>query len=367
MILDKETFIDALKRLKPVIPDKSTIQVLTHVLIDPCVDKDTGAKTEYVRLMGTNLNNGLSIDIKGEWEDKAGICLPYKRLLEIVSELPTDDVTITIGEGHKAVITSGKAKFKISGIDPEDFPNFPDIEGEKIALDPALIGKVAYAVSGDDRRPNMCGAYLQSDEKISLVATDGHMLSWIDTGINGAGPGIIIPGEALKVLKSMEVEEVEYTHSFLKASTENTVYYSRLIEGDYVNFRRVIPGDENDKHVTIDRACLLEAVRRVAICAPELDKKIRLTVGADTVRVKSFTPEGSGDETLEAEVSGIDGEFGVSLNHEYTTKTLTYVSGGKVTLKFKDPVSAILVAGDESEDPEKPKHTTILMPIRETD
>ncbi len=364
--INKSEFHQAIQNIIGVIPVKTTVPILSNVLLDLQDNKLT--------LTGTDLEVSISTNIDVRGEEDGAVAIPAKVLNEIVRELPDIPLELTSDEDCKVSINTEKGFYKLSGDAKEDFPktSIEDtsssfvMESDRFKY---MINKTLFAVSTDELRTTLMGVYLKVlENQLRLVATDGHRLvkvEYEDSFSSDFQGEAIIPTKALnlllKNLQSAEQINVKVSDDHLIFELEKTVIYSKCIEGQFPNYERVIPVD-NDKKLTVNRELISQSVRRVAIFSNSITHQIRLSFGDNMVNIQSEDIEFGGEakESVEADYTSEAMEIGY--NATYLLDILRHLDTDEVVFQIKDPTSAATVCPtvqNENED-----LLMLLMPIR---
>jgi DNA polymerase-3 subunit beta len=355
-----------LEVLQGVVERKNTVPILGNVLLS--------ADHEGLELMATDLEVSVRSRTEATVKNPGGISVSARKLYEIVRLLPENDVTIKDDGQNWVTVTCSKSRFRIMGLAKEDFPTLPTsgkttkyrISGSLIRR---MIEKVIFAVTPDDSRFALNGALLLLGRKtITLVASDGFRLAHVSEPFEGKGPAederVLVPrkalGEIARIMASSE-EDLFYcrkeNHLFFDIG--RTHMATRLLEGTFPNFEKVIPKG-NDKKVEFDRGTLTTALTRVSVLANERSRAIKLSMKGGKAEVSSRNPEmGEASETLNSDYTGDDVEIG--FNAKYLLDFLAVVGTDKVVLELKDEVSqGILRPGSGSSE----DYTYVVMPMR---
>ncbi len=363
--INKNDFIKVLQRIQGIVEKRNTMPILANVLIE--------VKDSYVTLIATDLEIYIKDTCQVDVKEEGTVTVNARKLFEIIKQLPDDQVNISVKEGEKLTIKSGRARFNIVGLPSKEFPPFPSIEEDKIVnIGPEtlkdMVDKTSFAVSTDETRYNINGFYLEKDDgSIKMVTTDGHRLAMIDKNnkdIFIEEKGVILPRKGVLELRKL-LEEKEGSYSFGvtdKSATmkrNDTVVNIRLIEGEFPDYKQVIPKD-NDKNVVADRAGLLESLRRVSILSSDKIKGVKFTLSKDVLVLSSSSPDiGDAREELVVEYDGDDLE--IAFNAKYFIEALDAVNDEKVELKLKDQLSPGVLMPVEKKGG---GYTYIVMPMR---
>ncbi|MGH7932414.1 MAG: DNA polymerase III subunit beta, partial [Candidatus Binataceae bacterium] len=312
------------------------------------------------------------------------LTLNARKLFEIVREAESEEVAFKTLDGDWVEIKCGRARFKMMGLDPRSFPAMPaqasrqDAEptrkGVKADLKiPAavlagMIDKTIFAVSPDEARYNLSGVFIEAPGPGSarMVATDGHRLSLIEREVPGFAMqgGAIIPRKGLTELRKLldqagdgEAQLVlDGQLAWLKhGATEVSM---RLVEGEFPDYREVVPKDSRYQ-ITVARDALLAAIKRAAIFSNERYHGVKLGLSSGTLTVSSTSPEmGEASETVDVDFNGDD--FSIGFNAAYLQQMLNVIApGNDVALGLSDEVSPGVV-----KTPADTQFTYVVMPMR---
>jgi DNA polymerase III subunit beta len=379
--IQKRDFLKGLNAVQSVSGRRSTLPILSHVLLE--------LKKDSLFLTGTDLETGIREELpaQGEIEGKASVSA--KKLYEIVRELPEDIIHLQKKENHWMTLRCGRTHFNLAGLDPEEFPALPAFQEELFSKCPSalfieMIEKTAFAASNEESRYHLNGVLLtqvvpsgtevspdvQGKKTLRMVATDGHRLSLIDRDgipVEGLEKGIIIPKKGIleirKLLQDRSGEEnfevyFNPTHGFLKVG--KSLMIIRLIEGEFPDYQQVIPRD-NQRKVIMDKTMVHGCLRRVSTMASERVEGVKLSLKPNLLELASYNQD-YGDAREEVEVA-YDGEpMEVGFNARYLLEALSVIGPEQVSLELKDGGSpGILRPPDGSGHPEQ---VCIIMPMR---
>jgi DNA polymerase-3 subunit beta len=338
--------------ISSVVPSKTTMPILSTVLIT--------ADGEGIELSATDLDISVTSKIKGTSDEGGKIAAPARKIAEIVKSLMGDEVVLDV-TGEKLTIICGKSRFVINGRSAEDFPKIPKQESKSsFAIDPEL--------SNDLTRPQLCGVLWELDrDGISMISTDGHRLAKVDAKMKLGDvqkTAVIVPPKALSMLKLYsEGEEkiaVNLGENSISFSMSESSIYSRLLEGPFPNYTKVIP-EGNEKELIVDRQRLSDATKRVAILSDALTHQIVFSIEKDKLKLNVSTQEiGEAHEEIEA---SFDGEpFDIGYNANYVLDILRTMESENVAFRLDRPDNAGMV--EPVETAEDINQTCIIMPLR---
>ncbi len=370
--ISKSLFHDSLNKVIGVVPQKTTISILTCILLD--------LNENRLSLTGTDLEISIKTSIQVDGQEDGVVAVPAKILADIVRELPDIPLNLSTEAGNKLVLKTEKGEYKISTQPKEDFPKISiEEDGHKFDLATELLvrmtNKTIFAVSMDELRPALTGINMEiSPNELRFVATDGHRLSKI-TAADFKGPeelqkNLIIPTKTLHLLlKNADPEEQESVHiqmgeDHIVFLMEKTTIYSKLINGTYPNYERVIPTD-NDKELIVDKDLFISTLRRVSIFSSSLTHQVRLILSTSEMTIRSEDIEfgAEGREKIPATFSGSKDKYlQIGYNSHYLLDILRHIDHEQVVFKVKDNISSAIIYPAEQNENET--HIMLLMPIR---
>lgn len=338
--VQRETLLGALQIVQNVVSTRTTLPILGNVLMK--------AENGSLSLATTDLDTGIRTEIETTIEKSGSITLPARRLFSIIRELGANEVTLEVDAKQSASIKAGNSFFKIMGLPEEDFPPFPKAEGasifkmeQKTFRD--MLRKTSYAMSSDESRYVLNGALLSFKEnKLTVVATDGRRLALVDQEMETTNElDAILPSKAVnELLRTLTDEgdvEIALSENQVSFVLGRTTLVSKLIEGNYPNYRQVIPSETNER-VTIERELLLSSVRRVSLLAGEKSNSVKFGFRKNELEISANTPDvGEAKETLAVKYSGK--EFSTAFNPNYLADPLRVLGTDEVFFDFTDELS----------------------------
>jgi DNA polymerase-3 subunit beta len=365
--IQTEELTKGLYRAQGIVEKKTAMPILSNVLFSAAAGK--------LSISATDLEVGMVGDHQAEVIKEGRITVSARHLYDIIRSLPKGTVRIKRMENNWAEIQSGNVEFKMLGMAPEDFQNLPDVTKAKLfPVLPAdlkrMIDKTIFAVSNDETRYNLNGAFLEKigDAGFRMVATDGHRLSMLDCPLAAPkakvtfGEGVIIPKKGLMEMKRLlEAEEGDCELGLdgnnLVFKMSNLTVIMRLLDGQFPEYRHVIPDSLKNK-LTLERKSFTDSLRRISILSSDrtLAVKLRLTKGK--LQVTTSNPDlGEAREDIAIEFSGP--ELVVGFNARYLIDALTSIDSENVELCLDDDLSpgVLRPAGDAA-------FTCVVMPMR---
>ena len=362
----KREFFEALQKVIGVVPQKTTISILTCVLMD--LDGDT------LNMTGTDLEISITTSLQVSGHEKGAAAIPAKILLEIVRELPDVPLHIQDDSSNKIIIKTEKGEYKIATQPKEDFPKIAVEEGEfSFIMDAGLLSrmveKTIFAVSIDELRPALTGINMELyPNEIRMVATDGHRLAKVSK-VNfpvkrDIEKNLIVPTKTMTLLMKNPQNsgvKIQIGEDHVVFYLENSVVYSKLINGAFPNYDRVLPKD-NDKELRVNRDLLIAALRRVSIFSSSLTHQVRLILSRHEMTIRSEDIE-FGAEAKEVIPSQFSDEWmQIGYNSNYLMDVLRHVDTEEVVFELKDGNNSAIITPAATEEGDSVLY--LLMPIR---
>ncbi len=363
--LAKSKLANCLQSVLQVVPSKSTLPILTNVLIEALDTK--------LKISATDLDISITGTVECEVIKKGSAALPARILFEIVKELPEGDLTVE-STNNRVELKIANGSYKIAAVSPEDFPKLPAVNTKKeIKINAPdlvkMIRRTTFACSVDETRPALNGVLWQTKgEKMQMVATDGHRMakaSVENLKLKGLNEDVIIPPKVLNLIPKFSEGQGEdagiiFGENNIIFNLGETVLTSRLIEGPYPNFEQVIPTN-NDKTMRIAKADLGGAVRRVSILSNALTHQVKLGLKKSNLKLSTSNADlgGEGVEALDCDYDGEPVEIGYNANYLY--EILSKIDGEEVVFELSSPVAAgVMYSPNVSKD----DFLCLIMPLR---
>ena len=367
--IERAKLLKTLSHVQSIVEKRNTIPVLSNVRIE--------ALGDGISFKATDMDTEITEIADAKIAETGATTAPAHMLYDIVRKLSDgSEVEITFpDEKGQLTIASGRSKFSLSTIGVEDFPV---ISGDKLPINFTMkkdelkdvIDRTKFAVSTEETRYYLNGVYMHAKKEgeakvLRVVATDGHRLACVETPLpKGAEDlaGVIVPRKTIteirKLLDDNNADHITVSMSDNKVrfAFEDVTLTSKLIDGTYPDYERVIPTD-NDKNLEIGVKELSSAVDRVSVVA-ERTRAIKMITGTAKVTITTSSPDlGSAQEELEAKYEGETVEIGY--NFRYLLDILNEVKGDSVRISFADASSPSVI-----HDTTDSSAIYVLMPMR---
>tara|TARA_B100000945_G_scaffold317089_1_gene319261 strand:+ start:170 stop:1279 length:1110 start_codon:yes stop_codon:yes gene_type:complete len=360
----KNELQEALQKLSKATPLRSTLPVLSCVLITATNEKTT--------LVATDLELTIEINLSVSIEEEGGAAVPLKQLYDITNEFPDGTrITISIDNKNKIEISTLSGSYDLMGKQKEEFPTTPKVdETKKIQILGSVLREVInstlFAVSKDDLKPSLTGVLFRFNANgLTVVATDGHRLvKIVDNNyktdlFNG---DIVVPRKFLSYLSNYLGEKEVFLsigETHLTARIEKDTIISRTIGEVFPDYESVIPSDNNNK-LTVDKKTLLGAIKRVSIFSNKSTHQVAFNISRGQFFITTEDPESS-SRAKEEVIATYEGEdLIIGYNGEYLKDVINHVSGDEVSIKLNTPISATLFIGPGKDE----NKIMLLMPVR---
>jgi DNA polymerase III subunit beta len=369
--VSKAEFQKGLARIQSIVEKRNTMPILANVLLEASGKGESGR----LELAATDLEVGIRGSHSCDVQKPGGVTASAKKLYEIIRELPDESVRVEVSSNAYLTIRCARAEFTLAGTTADEYPTLPTLSPEKVVTVQAavlgeMIERTMYAASSDETRYNLNGVYLERIDdtgKVRMVATDGHRLAYVDRALGpdleGFASGVIIPRKGLAELKRLvdeeDADEVQLgfeANSGLARKGDVTLVM-RLIEGEFPNYRQVIPTDSTQR-LTLPTEHLVHALRRVALLSAERSRAVKFELADGRLCLSSNNPD-LGDAREELDVDYAGEPLGIAFNARYLMDALAVVGAKEVQLSFKDPLSPALLTPTDDSDA-----LAVVMPMR---
>lgn len=356
-IVSTTSLLRNLQMVNGVISSSTVLPILEDFLFE--INKNS------LTISGTDLETSISTTLEIESKSDGKVAIPARILVDYLKTLPEQPLTISINEDTFGVeITTDKGKYKLNGENGNDFPRIPTAENvTELSLSTGIlqkaINKTLFAVSNDELRPQMTGVLFQlNSEGITFVATDAHKLvKYQRTDATVAeSSSFIVPKKALNLLKGIlpgEETQVQIAYNSSNAffSFNNIHLICRLIDARYPDYNAVIP-TENPNNLLVNRADLLNTLRRVMIFSNKTTHQVVLKLNGNTLNVSAQDLDFSNEakETLDCQYKGEDLEIG--FNARFLLEMLNAMDNEEVNIELSTPNRAGILLPTETEEGE---------------
>lgn len=362
--VERASFLDAVLKMQKTVGLKSSMPVLEGILLS--------AEKGLLTLSSYNLEMGMKKEIYASCEEEGDIVINARLLAEIIRKLKGIDVEVECDERLVCHIRSGEAVFDIMGMDANDFPEMPSLtDGENLKILGEdfceMVKGTIFAVSQiEGTRPILTGINISVKNNIlQFVAIDGYRLAIRRKKVDiDNDTEFIVSGKALnevvKLIDETDEEiEIKVGKRLILFKIAGYVFISRLLEGEFVNFEKIIP-TECKQSTVIDGEEIIDCVERVSLLINDtFSTPIRFSFTKDELVLSCATTLGRAKEKMNISLDGE--EFEMGLNSRYLLEALKACDGGKILFKFNGSNAGVTVTPAENKDDEM---LYLIMPMR---
>jgi DNA polymerase-3 subunit beta len=369
LTVERATFLPELTLLQGVIERKSTIPILSHVLLD--------ARDGKVHLTATDLDVTIRSQAPATVAVAGSVTIPAKKLFELVRSLPDAPIRMRLGENNSLLVDCARSSFRLIALSAADYPTLPTIERGATASASFsnfrnAVARVIFATSQEEGRFQISGGLLKlRDSSADIISTDGHRLALVEFQLAKAPskklpPAILIPKKALAELNRFDAPE---DTEIVFGSAENHLFFQvgnrellcRSLDLKFPDYEKVI-SRENDRKVQLGAAELAGALKRVALFAADRSRAIRVACADGEIALSCANPDlGEAKESIAVSYNGPS--FFIGLNAQYLIDFLSEAGTENVHLAFRDENTHCL-ASPATPIPGILRYLYIVMPMK---
>jgi len=366
--------LDHLQMSQNIVERKTTLPILSHILME--------TQAEQLKLSSTDLEVGVTDLCKAEILEEGNTTVHARKFFEIVRELPESDIELILKD-ENLEIRSGRSRFKLRSLSPDEFPKIPPVQSSDSVLLKGnilqeMIQKVAISVSVDETRYTLTGLLTQMEAQeentvFRMISTDGHRLSFCERTLEETkclpsmggsqdqeNKDIILPKKAVQEMRRLTEggEDLEFGISQENAFVrkENFSMIMRLVQGKFPDYNAVIPGKVT-KTISVNAQQLEEALRRVSLLSTDKARGARFVMESGKMTIFSNSPEiGEAEEEVDLEYKG--DPFELSFNIRYLLDFLP-MAKGDVDLEFGEDLRPCVIRERSDQ-----RSFYIVMPLR---
>jgi DNA polymerase-3 subunit beta len=359
--LKQETLLQVIQDIQKAIPSRPSLPILSCILIE------TNEKGAF--FLATDLNLGIRSHTPCVVKEAGKVAVPAKVFTEFVSSLGSGDVEITVKD-QELTIKSAHSNAKIQCLAADDFPAFPEKEGEEVVLPTALFSPAvqltAFASSSDETRPVLTSVLFSFGEEMEIAATDGFRLATLSLPHSSKQGQLLVPAKALqevlKIVTRKKTENVSFTVSEkLKQvffTFEEVDILVRLMEGAFPPYQKIIPPDFQTQ-ITFDGQEFGQLLKTAMIFARESSGIIRLKIEGEELKIVSSSSSlGSQESTLQAQVIQ-GGNQEIAFNAKYMVDFLSVLKPEKIWMGMNESLKPALFRPEGMEN-----YRYIVMPFK---
>ncbi len=334
--------------------------------------------TDSLRLLGSDLDFSISLSIPASISSAGALSVPAKLFAELLGSLNDESIQLRNDRSHSTHVIAGHGSYRLVGLPPEDYPPLPEL-GDAVEVSVpqgalrSMIRQTAFAASGDETRPILTGVLMDvTADTVTLVATDTHRLAVRRLPVEQAtgAAKAIIPARAMNELLRVLTDGPEPVQIYVSASQalfrlpSGLGVQTRLIEGQYPNYQRVVP-QESGRQVMLCTQPLLAAAKRAAIIARTNADRMVLTTGEGVVTiVAEAQDEGKTQEDVEATCQGES--LQIAFNAKFIAEALGVIDAEGIYLDLTDSLKPAVLRPVQPDAGPNDTYLCVLMPMQLT-
>ncbi|EIT86129.1 DNA polymerase III subunit beta [Fictibacillus macauensis ZFHKF-1] len=374
--INRSHLLEGVQDVMKAVSSRTTIPILTGIKME--------VHSEGMVLTGSD--NDISIErhipieeagnVNIEVAQPGKIVLSARYFSDIVRKLPGETVEIEVGERFETTLRSGASEFNLIGLDPEEYPRLPQVEEKEVLMIQGdllrqMIRQTVFAVSTTETRPILTGVNMKLEEGVlTFVSTDSHRLAKriasIDNSTEGlAFQNVVIPGKSLNELskiveESSELVHIVVTNNQVLFKTKNTLFFSRLLDGNYPDTSKLVPS-ESKTTLVLSTKEFLQAIDRASLLAKEgKNNVVKLaTIDETNIQISSNSPE-VGKVFENVTTQSMQGEeLKISFNAKYMIDALKAMDCSDIEIWFTGAMRPFLIRPTEGETV-----TQLIVPVR---
>jgi DNA polymerase-3 subunit beta len=365
LTLSASELLSQLQTVTRVASARSAVQALSGVMVSAVADSTP-------ELLATDMEIGLRVPLAAEVIRPGFAVLPARLLLDVARSLPAEELTMELRSSEQDVeLICGPATFHLRMLRAEDFPTLPSPTAETRITIPSeafveTVSRVQRSASKDETRPVLTGILMSaSGQELRMVATDSYRLSVKETVLEAPLQGSLeanVPARALGELVHIaqgadsDTLAVSVGQNQVVFELGDTVLSSRLIDGQFPNYRQLLP-ESVDHELRLSTTEVADVVRRISLLAQK-NAPLRLSFSEGTLTVSAQTPDvGGASEAIPVPFHGE--EFDIGFNPEFLRDGLESIESDELVLKLISPLRPGLI-----ESPDTGDFVYLIMPIR---
>lgn len=347
LTIAKDQLLNGLQAVQNVVSTRTTLPILSNVLMR--------AEGNCVEFTATDLDVTVTCSVEAGVKKAGATTIPVKKLFGISRELAGGEIELEVDEKNVTSVRSGPSFYKINGLGADEFPPLAKFKDDKKVVVPqeklkGMMKKTSFAISTDEARYVLNGIFMSlKDHKMTIVATDGRRLALVDEEVDVSEKSqgeFIIPAKAVNELNRLLQDKGEVTIRYAENQAEFTlkddkgfsvVIVTKLIEGNYPNYRQVIPAETKER-ISLPREEFLHALKRAEIMTSEKANSVKMAFGKNNLAITANSPEvGEARESIAVNYKGK--EIAIAFNPKYLIDPLNALANDEVFIELIDELS----------------------------
>ncbi len=366
-VADKKTLLSMVIPAASAASNKTTLPALEGLLFT--------LKGDTLTICGYDLEKGVRTMGTVMPMQEGAVIINAQKITSIIRNFPDGDICIESDDRNMVRITGGMSDFSIHGVTAEVYPSLPELGGENAfnisrALMKDIINSTVFAVAQSEARPILTGElFMIENRTLTVVALDNFRLAMREEKNcvfdNDNKFSFVVPGKALSDLTKLlddsdEPLRVEFTAKYIIFKIDDTVFFSRLLEGEYLDYRRALP-TQNRIFATIDKADFIESAERASLLVDEkLRTPLRCKFEDNILNISCNTQYGSVNDNLRIKKEGDDIEIG--FNNRYLLDALRACRDDKIVASLSTPLMSMMI--EPAEKDENSSYTYLVLPCK---
>lgn len=361
IVCSRLNLMEGINIVQKAVSTKTTMPILEGLLLEA---------SDQFKLTGNDLEIGIESYVEADIQSRGSIVLNSKMLGDIVRRLPDSEVLIEVKENNLTIIECENSHFEIKGLSAAGFPALPSIVKQNaFALSQRLvrdmIKQTIFAISVDENRPILTGSLIEcKNQELTFVSIDGFRLALRKSSIENevANFSVVVPGKTLneivKILQPVEDDVIIYSsNNQIMFDLGNCKIVSRLLEGEYLNYKNIIPQDHETK-VRVQTKFLLSSIERASLVTMEEKKfPVKFSITDEKIIMSSNTEIGAVREEVRVEMAGSRMEIG--FNPRYFIDALKVIDDEAVDIHFTSSVGPCTIRPVEND-----RYAYMILPVR---
>lgn len=361
LLIEKTILQDAISDVQKSITGKSTLPILQGIYII--------AKNNMLTLIGSDIEVSIETKIPANIIEEGEVVLDSRLFGEIIRKLPNDTIEINTNSNMEVEIKCQKSNVQLVYLNPDEYPSLPVVDEDVVlSVDQKtlknMIKSTIFAIAQDDTRPILTGVLLEIKEnKLNMVALDGFRFSLKSENIQCEyNKEAVIPGKTLnevsKILKDTDENvQITFTKNHILFNFGNTKVISRLLEGEFIKYKSIIPKEHNLK-VIVNKNEILGCIERASLMAKDGNTNlIKLDISDDTLVVTSNSQLGKAREEMQIILQGTS--LKIAFNSKYLIDVFKNIDEEELVMEFTSPITPCIIKNKENEN-----FVYLLQPVR---
>jgi DNA polymerase-3 subunit beta len=362
IICSKENLVNGINIVQKAVSTKTTMPILEGILFEA---------NENLLLTGNDLQIGIECIVEADIRERGSIVLNSRIIGDIVRKLPDSEILIEVKDGNEVIIECEKSHFTINGLDAEGFPALPYIDrdnefiiSQNIIRD--MVRQTIFAVSLDENRPILTGILIEcKNGQLTFVSIDGFRMALRRENISNTDVelNVVIPGKTLnEIVKIIQPDDknisIYSSKGLVLFDMGNCKLVSRLLEGEYLNYRSILP-EENETKIRVDTKKIQNSIERAALVIPSDERRypISFLIKDDNTIISASTVIGTVKEEIKVETNGK--ELDIGFNPRYFIDALKVIENEKVDIFFTSSIGPCTIRPIEGDS-----FVYMILPVR---